>query len=94
MDEAMFTIKPYKSPVEEKTGVRPPPKEQLRCVIVVPKTPAAGSPWSWRGYYFDHEPQTEVELLNRGFHVGFVLADAGKAWDVWYTFLSDECFDS
>jgi hypothetical protein len=21
---------------------------------------AAGNPWSWRGFYWDHEPQTEV----------------------------------
>jgi pimeloyl-ACP methyl ester carboxylesterase len=90
MDETTFALTPYKAPAEEKTAVRPAAKGQLRCVVVVPKTPAAGRPWSWRGYYFDHEPQAEVELLKRGFHVGFVLADAGPAWDTWYAFLTEK----
>ena len=53
-------------------------KGQLRCVVVAPKEAAPGNPWSWRGYYFDHEPQAEIELLRRGFHVGFIGCDAGK----------------
>jgi hypothetical protein len=83
MDEANLTITPVKA--GEKLG-----KGQLKCIVVVPKEAAAGKPWSWRGYYFDHEPQAEVELLKRGFHIGFVLIDAGKQWDAWYNFLTEK----
>ena len=77
MDEADLSIKPYKAPADEGNGVRTQLKGQLRCVVVAPKQVAAGNPWSWRGYYFDHEPQAEAELLRRGFHIGFVWCDAG-----------------
>jgi pimeloyl-ACP methyl ester carboxylesterase len=90
MDEANYTIQPFKAPADEKNSVRTQVKGQLRCVVVVPKEPAPGNPWTWRGYYFDHEPQAEVELLKRGFHVGFILCDAGKPWDAWYTFLTEK----
>ena len=64
MDEADLSVKPFKAPPDERTTVRNQVKGQLRCVVVAPKKPAAGNPWSWRCYYFDHEPQAEVELLN------------------------------
>ncbi len=89
MDEATFELKPIKAAPEEKNGVGGKVPGQLRCVVVVPKEAAAGKPWSWQGYYFDHEPQAEIELLKRGFHIGFVLSDAGKSWDAWYTFLTE-----
>ena len=63
-----------------------------RCVVVVPKKAAPGNPWSWRACYWNHEPQTEVELLRRGFHIAFVAPDPGrqgKAWDLWYKFLTE-----
>ena len=62
-------------------------------MVVVPKEPAPGYPWSWRGCYWDHQPQAELELLRRGFHICFVAPDAlgqGKAWDTWYKFLTEE----
>jgi hypothetical protein len=84
MDEADLSIKPYKAPPDEGDAVRTQVKGQLRCVVVAPKEAAPGNPWSWRGYYFDHEPQAEIELLKRGFYVGFIWCDAGKPWDAWY----------
>jgi pimeloyl-ACP methyl ester carboxylesterase len=90
MDEADLSIKPYKASPDEGNAVRTQVKGQLRCVVVAPKEPAAGNPWSWRGYYFDHEPQAEIELLKRGFHVGFVWCDADRHWDAWYAFLTGE----
>ena len=89
MDEADLSIKPHKASPDERTAVRTQVKGQLRCVVVAPKKPAPGNPWSWRGYYFDHEPQAEIELLKRGFHVGFIWCDAGKPWDAWYAFLTE-----
>jgi pimeloyl-ACP methyl ester carboxylesterase len=90
MDETKLTLKPIKATPDEKNGIKGQVKGQLRCVVVVPKEAAAGNPWSWRGYYFDHEPQAEIELLKRGFHIGFILSDAGKQWDAWYTFLTEK----
>ena len=74
----------------EGFGVKAAEKGRRRCIVVVPKQPAAGNPWSWRGCYWDHEPQTEVELLRRGFHVAFITPDPGKEWDAWYAFLTEK----
>lgn len=90
MDKESLAIKPFKATADEKNGIKQQVKGQLRCVVVVPKKAAPGKPWSWRGYYFDHEPQVEVELLRRGFHVGYIQADAGKQWEAWYTFLTEK----
>jgi pimeloyl-ACP methyl ester carboxylesterase len=37
--------------------------------IVVPKHAAIGHPWVWRARFWGHEPQTDIALLERGFHV-------------------------
>lgn len=37
--------------------------------IVVPKNVAAGHPWIWRARFWGHEPQADIALLERGFHV-------------------------
>ncbi len=39
------------------------------CKIVQPWRAAPGRPWLWRARFWGHEPQTEVALLERGFHV-------------------------
>jgi len=93
MDETNLTIKPYKVAPDEKNAVKAQVKGQRRCVVVVPKAAASGNPWSWQGCYWDHEPQAEVELLKRGFHIAFAAPDAGaqgKVWDMWYKFLTDK----
>jgi hypothetical protein len=90
MDEAALTVQPIKASPDEKDGIKGGVKGQLRCVVVVPKEAAPGKPWSWRGRYFDHEPQAEIELLKRGFHIGFIQCDAGKPWAAWYTFLTEK----
>src|SRR5262245_58406705 len=81
MDETSFAITPFKRPDSEKFAVGNPPKSQRRCIVVVPKQPASSNPWSWQACYWDHEPQTEVELLRRGFHIAFITPDPGKQWD-------------
>ncbi len=87
MDEQTLAIKPADGKV--RGGV----KGQRRCIVVVPKSPAPGNPWSWRGCYWDHQPQAEVELLRRGFHIAYITADASlrpdKKWDAWYAFLTE-----
>lgn len=90
MDEETLAIKPFKPPEGEKFSVGTPPKGQRRCIVVVPKQSAPGNPWSWQGCYWDHEPQTEVELLRRGFHIAFITPDPGKQWDAWYSYLTEQ----
>ncbi len=90
MDEATFAITPFKRPDAEGFAVGTPAKGQRRCIVVAPQTPAAGQPWSWQGCYWDHEPQTEVELLRRGFHIVFITPDPGPQWDAWYEWLTEQ----
>jgi pimeloyl-ACP methyl ester carboxylesterase len=90
MDEGSLAVTPLKRPEGEGFGVRAPEKGKRRCIVIVPKQPAPGHPWSWRGQYWDHEPQTEVELLRRGFHVAFVTPDPGKPWEAWYAYLTEK----
>jgi pimeloyl-ACP methyl ester carboxylesterase len=91
MDEQTLAITPFKAPSGEGSGVKNPEKGQRRCILVVPKSAAPGNPWSWQGCYWDHQPQAEIELLKRGFHVAYISANAtlkpGKEWDAWYAFL-------
>ncbi|HVY73486.1 MAG TPA: hypothetical protein VG890_01570 [Puia sp.] len=92
MDEQTLAITPFKAPEGEHFGVQDPPAGKRRCILIAPKQPAPGNPWSWRGCYWDHQPQTEVELLRRGFYVAYISANAnlkpGKEWDAWYDFLT------
>src|ERR1035438_9986016 len=94
MDEATLEIVPFRRPDGEKFALKAPPKEKRRCVVIAPKKAAAGNPWSWRGCHWDHQPETEVELLRRGFHVAYISANAtlkpGEEWDAWYEFLTEQ----
>ena len=42
------------------------------CLLVVPKAPAAGKPWIWRTEFFGHEPQADLALVAKGFHVAYI----------------------
>jgi hypothetical protein len=90
IDEASFAVTPFQRPDTEKFAVGNPPPGKRRCIVVVPKQPAPGQPWSWQGCYWDHEPQTEVELLRRGFHIAFITPDPGRQWDAWYDWLTQK----
>lgn len=94
LDEATGAITPFQAPQGEGTGVREPAQGQRRCVLVVPKEMAPGNPWSWRGCYWDYAPQTETELLRRGFCIAYISASAtlrpDKDWETWYAFLTDK----
>ncbi|MFA7005767.1 MAG: alpha/beta fold hydrolase [Verrucomicrobiia bacterium] len=39
--------------------------------VVAPKTAAPGKPWAWRTEFFGHEPQGDIALLGKGFHVAY-----------------------
>ena len=42
------------------------------CLLVVPKTAAPGHPWMWRTEFFGHEPQGDLALLAKGWHVAYM----------------------
>src|SRR6202007_1676624 len=94
MDEETLGVTPFKAPEGEKFGVKDPPQGKRRCIVVAPKEPAAGNPWSWRGCYWDHQPQAEIELLRRGFHIAYVESNQDlkpdRSWDTFYTFLTEK----
>src|SRR5204863_3595133 len=43
-----------------------------KALLIVPAAPAAGNPWIWRTEFFGHEPQADLALLGRGFHVAYL----------------------
>ncbi|MDF2430829.1 MAG: hypothetical protein JWP44_460 [Mucilaginibacter sp.] len=43
--------------------------DDRECKIVKPKWSARGHPWIWRARFWGHEPQTDISLLQRGFHL-------------------------
>ncbi len=43
--------------------------EGKEAKIALPWRTARGRPWIWRARFWGHEPQTEIALLERGFHV-------------------------
>lgn len=64
------------------------------CKVVFPKRTAKGAPWIWRARFWGHEPQTDIALLERGFHVVycdvvelFGNAEAISIWNGYYAFL-------
>ena len=94
MDEANLSITPVKAAEDEKDGIKHTVESQRRCIAVVPKAAAPGNPWSWRGCYWDHQPQSEIELLKRGFCIAYIESGAtlrpGRQWDAWYAFLTEK----
>ena len=71
--------------------------EGRRCTVVVPETVADGKPWVWRAQFWGHQPQLDVALLKRGYHVVHAVCgnalgspDAMKHWDALYEYLRFE----
>jgi pimeloyl-ACP methyl ester carboxylesterase len=65
--------------------------------IVFPETPEKQRHWIWRARFWGHEPQTEIALLKKGFHVVYIDAaeycgnsEAVKLWSRFYDYLINE----
>ncbi|MDO5977371.1 GDSL-type esterase/lipase family protein [Flavivirga spongiicola] len=60
------------------------------CKIVEPKRIAEGKPWVLRARFWGHEPQTDMALLERGFHIAYCdvahFFGNGEAVDRWNNF--------
>lgn len=65
-------------------------REGRECAIVQPRIAAAGHPWIWRPAFFGWEPQTDIALLEQGFHVAYCdithLYGTPQALDIWDSF--------
>ncbi|MBX2925865.1 MAG: prolyl oligopeptidase family serine peptidase [Chitinophagaceae bacterium] len=64
------------------------------CKIVKPKIVNPGKQWIWRARFWGHEPQTDIALLERGFHVAycdvaelFGNTEAVAAWNSFYNYM-------
>ena len=69
----------------------------VRCRVVEPKVAAEGKPWIWRARFWGHQPQLDVALLKRGWHVAYCdvgnLFGSPKAvmrWDAFYRHLMEK----
>lgn len=67
------------------------------CIVVAPKDAAEGRPWIWRARFFGHEPQTDIALLGKGFHLVYMdvaglfgSLQAVALWDQFYAYLTTE----
>ena len=65
------------------------------CKVVMPKKTVIGRPWIWRARFWGHEPQAEIALLQRGFHVAYIdvadlygSAEAIERWNRFYEFFT------
>jgi dienelactone hydrolase len=67
------------------------------CRVVTPNTSAPGRPWVWRARFWGHEPQADLALLAKGWHV--VYCEVGalfgspaavERWDRFYDFLTTQ----
>jgi hypothetical protein len=85
MDEQSLAIKPLEAATDDK----PDSDAQARCILVVPKRPVPGNPWSWRDLHRGHRPPAEAELLARGFHLAFITPGPPRQRDAWLAFLTE-----
>lgn len=46
--------------------------EGRAAILVGPVTAAPGRPWIWRTEFFGHQPQVDLALLARGWHVAYI----------------------
>ena len=66
------------------------------CRVVKPKRTAPGKPWIWRARFWGHEPQTDIALLERGYHLVycdvielFGNPEAIRYWNRFYALLQN-----
>jgi len=71
--------------------------DNVACKVVCPNEAASGNPWIWRARFWGHEPQTDIALLEEGFHVAYTdVSDlfgndvAVKRWNRFYACLTGD----
>lgn len=65
--------------------------------VVFPKTANKNHDWIWRARFWGHEPQTDIALLETGFHLVYIevgglfgCEKAIKIWDDFYAFATQK----
>jgi len=73
------------------------PLDGRGALVVTPKEAAKGKPWIWRARFFGHEPQTDLALLARGWHLVYLdcvelfgNAESVARWSGFYQFLTEK----
>lgn len=68
------------------------------AIVVAPQQTAPGTPWVWRAEFFDHEPKTDLMLLEQGLHLVFLQVNntfgcpwAMDRWESFYDLLTGTC---
>ena len=76
-------------------------ENDIACKVVFPKKVNPEKRWIWRARFFGHEPQLDIALLERGFHVAYCevgsLFGSPKAverWNKFYTYFTGLGFHS
>lgn len=71
--------------------------QNRQATIVVPHKIAEGKPWIWRARFFGHEPQTDIALLNKGYHLVYLNSVpmlgapcCVERWQNFYLFLTEK----
>lgn len=66
-------------------------------LIVIPHEANEGRNWVWRARFWGHEPQTDLALLDLGFHVAYVDVsglfgnqEAIERWNKFYAFITEK----
>ena len=70
--------------------------DSISCKIVKPKKPNGNHNWVLRARFWGHEPQTDIALLERGFHIAycdvanlFGSPEAVERWNKLYLKITD-----
>lgn len=70
-----------------------PGEDGSGCILVAPhaaRVGAEGQPWIWRARFFGHQPDLDLDLLERGFHLAYCdvsnLFGSPRAVDRWERF--------
>lgn len=65
--------------------------------VVFPEKANSKRNWIWRARFWGHEPQTDLALLERGFHLAYIDVgnlfggpEALKRWDNFYAFVTEK----
>ena len=100
MDAAALTVQPIKASPDEETRINAQVKGKLRCIVVVPKEVAPGTPWVLRADSVSRDALVDLALLDKGFHIviGPRPRDTNvtvmQEWNAVYKYLVDQGFST
>ena len=73
------------------------PFDGKKATLVVPKEPAAGNPWLWRGEFFGAFATVDTALVEKGWHVAYLACpntfgspETMEHWAAFYKMLTEQ----